>query len=270
MTVQLDITERPVLLLGSTLNLEARPSGLAGGVALGTPQADSVVTPSGIPSTADVGATSAQFILSPPGVSAGVGSFGTAAVQFGIGPSGVAGSGSVGSVQADANIGATSIGPGATFGSPNAFTSMNPDGITAVGGGAAAPRVTAVLRPEGVASTEVFGDLDTLATVFVIPGPYDPTNDFGDARATRSGWIFRPPVNIYKWRLFKEYEGISLLKESGVWSEVAHPDLERTRRADIYLAGGRDHVVSTALKEELESLGYTLVQEIVTTEEFIS
>jgi len=98
----------------------------------------------------------------------------------------------------------------------------------------------------------------------------DPSNDFGNAVATKKGWIFRPPVNTYQWRLFKEYEGISLLKENGTWSEVAHPDLERTRNATRYLGGGRDHVVSTSLKAELEGLGYTVTEEIVTTEEYLS
>ena len=76
-------------------------------------------------------------------------------------------------------------------------------------------------------------------------------------------------MNTYKWRLFKEYEGISLLKENGTWSEVAHPDLPRTKAAEKYLAGGRDHVVGDALKAELVALGYTVTQEVVTTEEFL-
>jgi hypothetical protein len=126
------------------------------------------------------------------------------------------------------------------------------------------------MAPTGIASAVQFGDADTLATVFIIPGPVDPSNDFGNATATKKGWVFRPPVSTYQWRLFKEYEGISLLKESGTWTEVAHPDLERTRNADLYLGGGRDHVVSTSLKTELEGLGYTVTEEIVTTEEYIS
>jgi hypothetical protein len=36
------------------------------------------------------------------------------------------------------------------------------------------------------------------------------------------------------------------------------------------LGGGRDHVVSTSLKTELEGLGYTVTEEIVTTEEYLS
>lgn len=270
MTVLLDITERPVLLLGSTLNLEVRPSGLAGSEALGVPKADSVVQAPGISPETTIESPSVQLILSPTGISAGTESFGTASVRFGLGPAGISGGSSVGSLQANAKIGITSIGSGVAFGVADAFTSMNPDGVDAAGSGAASPRVTLVLRPEGIASAEVFGDPDTLATVFVVPGPYDPTNEFGDATATKYGWVFRPPVNTYKWRLFKEYEGISLLKESGVWSEVAHPDLERTRSAEIYLAGGRDHVVSSSLKTELEALGYTVVQEPVTTEEYVS
>ena len=105
--------------------------------------------------------------------------------------------------------------------------------------------------------------------MFIVPGPFDPSNDFGTAVATKRGFIFRTPVNTYTWRLFKEYEGISLLKENGVWSEVAHPDLERTRTDERYLAGGRDHVVSTTLKAELEGLGYTVTDEVVTTEAYL-
>jgi hypothetical protein len=125
------------------------------------------------------------------------------------------------------------------------------------------------MGPTGIASAVAFGDADTLTTVFIIPGPFDPSNDFGNATATKKGWVFRPPVNTYQWRLFKEYEGISLLKESGVWSEVAHPDLERTLNAEKYLAGGRDHVVGDSLKAELVAEGYTVTEEFVTTEEYL-
>jgi len=53
------------------------------------------------------------------------------------------------------------------------------------------------------------------------------------------------------------------LKEDGVWSEVAHPDLERTRSAQIYLGGGRDHFLDDATKTELVALGYTVTEEII-------
>jgi len=100
----------------------------------------------------------------------------------------------------------------------------------------------------------------------------DPSNDFGNPVATKYGWIFRTPRNTYQWRVppYKEYEGISLLKESGAWVEVAHPDLERTLTATKYLAGGRDHVVSDTLKADLVCAGYSVTTEIVTTEDYKS
>jgi hypothetical protein len=121
------------------------------------------------------------------------------------------------------------------------------------------------MSPAGIASGEAFGDADTLATVFIIPGPYDPTNEFGVVNVVRKGWLFRTPRTTYQWRIppFKEYEGISLLRESGVWSEVQHPDLERTLAADVYLGGGRDHFVDDTVKAELVALGYTVTEEII-------
>ena len=163
-----------------------------------------------------------------------------------------------------------SVPSSAAVGSAKSNAAVVPVGIDADVTVVGSPQLNAFVSPTGLASALQFGDADTLATVFIIPGPVDPSNDFGNATATKKGWVFRPPVSTYQWRLFKEYEGISLLKESGTWSEVAHPDLERTRNADLYLGGGRDHVVSTSLKTELEGLGYTVTEEIVTTEEYLS
>jgi hypothetical protein len=125
------------------------------------------------------------------------------------------------------------------------------------------------MSPQGFAEATQLGDPSTVVTLVIVPGAIDPSDGFGDATVTKKGWIFRPPRNTYQWRLFKEYEGISLLKEDGVWSEVAHPDLERTRAAQVYLAGGRDHVLGDALKAELIAEGYTVTEEFVTTEEYL-
>lgn len=245
-----DVTESPVLLLG-------------------IPDPDRVMEPVGIASGLAVGSPSVSLVMSPVGVAGGV-TLGSAALAVSVHPDGVASGEAAGDPQADVTVFVSGVPSAVAFGDPDAFTSMNPLGFDAAGAGTGTPKTDAAVQPTGIASTAGFGDAETLATVFIIPGPVDPSNDFGDAVATKKGWIFRPPVNTYQWRLFKEYEGISLLEENGTWSEVAHPDLERTRNADRYLGGGRDHVVSTSLKTELEGLGYTVTEEIVTTEEYLS
>ena len=244
-----DVTERPVLLLG-------------------WPDPDRVLEPAGIVSGLVVGSPASVASVAPTGI-AGATATGSPALSVSIHPAGIASTVAFGTAQANVEAAPSGIASGASVGLPEAFTSMNPSGFTSAGS-VGSPSLTATIAPTGIASGTQFGDADTLATVFIIPGPVDPSNDFGNATATKKGWVFRPPVSTYQWRLFKEYEGISLLKESGTWSEVAHPDLERTRNADLYLGGGRDHVVSTSLKTELEGLGYTVTEEIVTTEEYLS
>ena len=268
MTV-IDVTERPVFKLGPDYARTIYPSGVASGEAFGTAQANAVVVATGVASTATVGAASTAASATVTGIS-GATAAGTPGVTYLLAPTGIAGASALGTAKTVVKVQPIEGLPStAAFGTTTAFTSMNPSGISATGGGLGTPSLTMVMSPTGIASAEAFGDADTLATVFIIPGPYDPTNDFGNATATKKGWIFRPPVNTYQWRLFKEYEGISLLKESGVWSEVAHPDLERTRAAQVYLAGGRDHVVGDALKAELIAEGYTVTEEFVTTEEYL-
>jgi hypothetical protein len=242
MTV-IDVTERPVLLLG-------------------WPDPDRVLEPTGIASGSAVGSPSVSLVMSPAGIAGGV-TLGAAAVAVSVHPDGVPASDAVGDPQVDVTVTLTGIPSALTFGDPEAFTSMNPSGFDAAGAGTGTPKTTAVMAPDGIGSTAGFGDVETLATVFIIPGPVDPSNDFGTVNVIRKGWLFRPPVNTYQWRLFKEYEGISLLKENGVWSEVAHPDLERTRSAQVYLAGGRDHFVDDATKAELIAEGYTVTEEII-------
>ena len=270
MTVQItDITERPVLLLGWVVDQTIDPTGISSSGAVGTAQADATVSVSGVAPSGVVGTATTVASATATGIDAGTGAVGTAAITVSVNPTGVASVEAYGSPQVDASIALTGLSSTVAFGVTEAFTSMNPSGFASTGA-VGTPSTTAAMQPTGLASGVQFGDADTLATVFIIPGPVDPSNDFGDAVVTKKGWVFRTPVNTYQWRLFKEYEGISLLKESGTWSEVAHPDLERTRAADLYLAGGRDHVVSTSLKTELEGLGYTVTEEIVSTEEYLS
>ena len=263
MTVQItDITEGPVYLLGWDPNRTVYPTGIASGEAVGTAQADATVTASGVASSAVVGAAQLDASVEATGINAGTGAVGTPALTVSMHPTGIATSEAYGSPQADASIALVGLPSTVAFGVTEAFTSMNPTGFASTGA-VGTPSTTAAMQPTGVASGVQFGDADTLATVFIIPGPVDPSNDFGTVNVIRKGWLFRPPVNTYQWRLFKEYEGISLLKEDGVWSEVAHPDLERTRTAQIYLGGGRDHFVDDATKAELISEGYTVTEEII-------
>lgn len=235
---------------------------------LGIPDPDRVVEPSGTGSVLAVGTPLVVLVMSPAGVAGNL-QVGLPALAVSVHPTGVAGSEAFGTARADAAIELTGVPGSVAFGAAGAFTSMNPSGFDASGSGVGTQKLNAVMAPAGIVSAVAFGDADTLATVFIIPGPVDRSNDFGNAVATKKGWIFRPPRNEYQWRLFKEYEGVSLLKENNSWSEVAHPDLERTRTAQRYLAGGRDHVVGDSLKAELIAEGYTVTEEIVTTEEYL-
>lgn len=184
---------------------------------------------------------------------------------------GVATGVSFGTTQIDATATADGVASAAVVGTATTDAAVVAVGIDAGSGSASNIQLNAAMQPSGLTSGVAFGDTDTLATVFVIPGPVDPSNDFGNATVTRKGWVFRTPRNTYQWRIppYKEYEGISVLKEDGVWVEIAHPDLERTLNATYYLAGGRDHVLSTALKDELVAEGYTVTEEVVTTEVFL-
>ena len=269
MSTVIDVTERPVFKLGPELFRIVYPNGVASGEVFGTAQVNATVVADGAASAGSVGAASTTASIAVTGIDAGTGAAGTPSVVVSVNPTGIAAPGALGQPQLNILAPVYGVPSGAAVGTATAFTSMGPSGFSATGGGLGTPSVAMVMAPDGVAGTEAFGDADTLATVFIIPGPFDPSNDFGNATATKKGWIFRPPVNTYKWRLFKEYEGISLIKENGVWSEVAHPDLPRTKSAERYLAGGRDHVVGDALKAELEGLGYTVVSEFVTTEEYL-
>ena len=265
MTVQItDITEGPVFALGPDPNRTVYPTGIASAEAVGTTQLNASIALSGIAGAATVGTVQVGTFMIPTGIAGGE-AFG-AVTMFGdinVLPDGVAAGGGIGTPALEAEMSPAGLPSSASVGTAYAFNSIFPQGIAAGSGAVGTPSTTAAMQPTGLASGVQFGDADTVATVFIIPGPVDPSNDFGTVNVIRKGWLFRPPVNTYQWRLFKEYEGISLLKEDGVWSEVAHPDLERTRTAQIYLGGGRDHFVDDATKAELISEGYTVTEEII-------
>lgn len=270
MTV-IDVTERPVFKLGPDYARTAYPNGVASGEVFGTTKANAVVVATGVASTITVGTASTVASTAVSGIS-GASALGTPTVVYLLAPTGIAGASALGTGKTVATAQPTEGLPSsAALGTTTAFTSMNPSGFSSVGD-LGSPSLNLVMSPDGIAGTEAFGDADTLATVFIIPGPVDPSNDFGNPVATKYGWIFRTPRNTYQWRVppYKEYEGISLLKESGAWVEVAHPDLERTLTATKYLAGGRDHVVSDTLKADLVAAGYSVTTEIVTTEDYKS
>lgn len=140
---------------------------------------------------------------------------------------------------------------------------VEPDGIDADAEAFGTPVATTVLRPSGTASTLVIGDVRFTTLLNADATGLGSTVEFGTTQVINRRLIFRTPRNTYQWRLFKEYEGISLLKENGVWVEVPHPDLERTKTAEVYLGGGRDHVLSNALLAELQAAGYPYIEEIV-------
>ena len=269
MTAVIDVTDRPVFHLGPSTSRILYPSGVASGVAFGTAQVDTVVAPAGVGSAVVVGTAVTVAVVEPASVGASSGVAGSPSTTALVTGPGVASGLGVGQPQLDAISYPSGRASTVAFGTTLSFISMNPTGFSAAGT-VGTPMLRADINPTGVAGTEQFGDADTVATVFIIPGPVDPRNDFGDPVVTKYGWVFRGPRNVYQWRMppYKEYEGISLVKESGVWTEVAHPDLERTLSAQKYLPGGHDHVVSTSLKDELIGAGYTVTSEVVTTEDY--
>ena len=146
-------------------------------------------------------------------------------------------------------------------GSPSPVSTITLAGVDAEGGGAGSPSTVATLAVTGLPSGVTFGDPGIVAPVFVFPGPIDPSNDFGDTTILMKRLIFRPPTQTLGWGWYKRYEGVSLLKKDGVWSEVPWPTNEETKEADIYLGGGRDHAVSTELAAELIGEGYAVTEE---------
>lgn len=265
-----DVTERPVILLGWDTSRTVYPTGIASGAAVGTAQANATVLPDGAASAGSVGSAATTASVTAVGIDAASGAVGSPSLLASLAPSGIAGTADTGSPKGNASAPVSGIGSSAALGDATAFTSMGPSGIDAATGSVGSPSLNLVMSPSGISGTEQFGDADTLATVFIIPGPFDPSNDFGDPVVTKRGWVFRPPTITLGWRFQKRYEGVSLLKEDGVWNEVSHPDMPRTLAAEKYLAGGHDHVVSDSLKAELIAAGYTVTDEVVTTEEYKS
>lgn len=261
MTVLVDVTERPVLLLGWDPNRIGYPTGVASGVAFGTAATVAVVEPDGVGSVSTVGTVSTTAFTPVDGVSAVGGGAGTPSVTVSMHPTGVSGSETFGSPQTNSTIVLTGVASGLQFGATTAFTSMNPSGFSATGGGPGSPVSVAAIAVTGMSSGTVVGTPDIIATVFVVPGPIDPSNDFGDTQVLMRRLIFRPPTQTLGWGWYKRFEGISLIKKNGVWSEVPWPTVQETLEADVYLPGGRDHAVSTALAAELISEGYSISEE---------
>lgn len=262
MTVLVDITEGPVYLLGWDPNRTARPPGVASGVSFGTAMTLTVVSPSGVAGSSTVGTVSTTAVSVPDGISAGPGVITQPSITVSVNPAGVAGTATVGDPQADAVAELSGIPTGIVFGVTEAFTSMNPTGFSAAGGGSGTPGTNATVNPAGIASGLQLGDVDTIATVFIIPGPIDPSNDFGDTRIIMRRLIFRPPTQTLGWGWYKRFEGISVLKVNGSWTEVPWPTIDETKDAEVYLPGGRDHAVSTTLAAELIAEGYTISEEL--------
>ena len=240
----------------------AYPDGVAGSAATGQPQVDASVAAAGVGSGLVVGQAQLNSTVASSGV-AGSTTPGEPDVLFSYGATGIASTLAFGTPQLNTVISPTGIASTVAFGVPNPSVNVAPTGISASTGVVGTPSLVTIVRPSGTGSTLAFGTVEFIARIFVDPQDLSSTIEFGAAQVINRRRIFRTPRNTYQWRLFKEYEGISLLKENGVWSEVAHPDLERTKAAEIYLGGGRDHVLSNALLSELQAAGYPYIEEIV-------
>lgn len=259
----IDVTERPVLGLGfGPYDRTGYPTGIDSAVSVGTVVSSATMLPSSVSSTNVFGTAASTASLTVSGIDAGPSTVGTPSAVFVLAPTGITGTGSAGSPQADKSIWFVGVQGSSTVGEPTAFTSMGPEGFTSTGA-VGGPRVAYNMNPVAVTGVNEFGDADTIATVFIVPGAVDPTDDFGVPSVSRKGWLFRGPTIVLGWRFQKRYEGVSLLKESGSWSEVSHPDLGRTLAADIYLPGGHDHIVDDTLKADLVSAGYTVEETVL-------
>jgi hypothetical protein len=242
LTVLTDVTERSIYLLG-------------------WPDPDRVMEPDGVAGTLVVGSPSLVSTITLAGVDAEGGGAGSPATVATVTASGVASGVTLGTTQVNAFVELDGVVGSVEFGDTEAFTSMNPSGFDASGGGTGSPSTVATVAVTGLSSGVTFGDPGIVATVFVIPGPIDPSNDFGDTTILMKRLIFRPPTQTLGWGWYKRYEGVSLLKQDGVWSEVPWPTNEETQEASVYLGGGRDHAVSTALAAELIGEGYAVTEE---------
>lgn len=246
MTV-IEVTARPVLLLGWDPSREVEPAGVAGAVTFGTAQVNVTVLPTGVAGSATVGTPDVSSNLTVVSLT------------------GIASSATVGQPQVNVVVTAPSVAGTGSAGSPTVRVSVQPTGINAGTGSAGAPSVSTVLRPASIVTAGSVGTVTVDNSVAVSPVGIGSFSLFGQVQVTNRRIVFRNPRNTYQWRVppLKEYEGISLLRENGVWSEVAHPDLERTLNAEVYLGGGRDHILSADLRAELAALGYPSIEEIV-------
>lgn len=244
MTV-IEVTARPVLLLGWDPSREVEPAGVAGAVTFGTAQVNVTVLPTGVAGSAAAGTPDVLNNLTVVSLT------------------GIASSATVGQPQVNVTVPVSGVAGSGSAGSPTMRVSVQPTGINAGTGSVGTPSVSTVLRPASIVSAGSVGTVTVDSSVVVSPVGIGSFSLFGRVQVTNRRIVFRNPRNTYQWRLFKEYEGISLLKENGTWSEVAHPDLERTKNAEIYLGGGRDHILSADLRAELAALGYPSIEEIV-------
>lgn len=242
MTVLLDITEGTIMSLGGT-------------------DGTGTMEPTGIGSVLAVGDPRVTQLISPTGIDAEGGGAGSPSLQATIEATGVPSGTQLGSPSLNASVSVTGLPGTVQFGTPTAFTSINPSGIDAEGGGPGDPTIALTINPDGVASTLVFGSPDTIKTMFIAPIGAPVGNRFGDTTIRMRRLIFRPPTQTLGWGWYKKFEGISLIKKDGTWEEIPWPTVQETLEADIYLGGGRDHAVSTALAAELIAEGYSISEE---------
>lgn len=270
MPIVLDVTERSIVPLGrGIIDRVVGPTSVVLSVAVGTATTVTSAVPSSVPGSATVGSPNVfAAITVEPGSIAGSANTGSPSVGVTVNPASVVLTTGVGTVTLLNVIRAVAVASSLSVGTAKTTSKIAVAGVAATGS-PGTPNLVMVLRPVTVAGATTVGS--PASFTIMTPAGLRVRNLFGDAVATKRGWVFRPPVNTYQVRVlpFKEYEGVSLLKENGTWSEVAHPDLDRTLNAERFLGGGRDHVVSTSLKTELEGLGYTVSQQVVTTEEYL-
>lgn len=301
----IEVTARPVLLLGWDSTRKVSPTGVSGGVSFGTAKINVKVAATGIASSATVGsptlannlvygypdgvagstttgdpkvnakialagiastAATGQLKLNTKLVGQGIGltlTLGQPAAVFSFGVTGISSGVAFGTPKVNTSLSTTGIASTLLFGTLNLKTLVKPTGISAGTGVVGGPTLVTIVRPSGTASSLQMGTVLFIARIFVDVDDLESTIQFGAPTLTNRRRFFRTPRNTYQWRLFKEYEGISLLKENGVWVEVAHPDLQRTLTAEMYLGGGRDHYLPGAVMEELAAAGYPYIEEIV-------
>lgn len=262
MTVLLDITEGTIMSLGGTDGTGTmEPTGIGSVLAVGTASTTATMAPAGIASALAIGLPTAPTVISPDGIDAEGPGTGSPSLQATMEATGVPSGIQIGTHALNASVTATGVPGAVQFGVAIAFNIMRPVGIDAEGGGPGDPSLSAEINPNGLASTIQFGTAETLKTIFVNPIGAPVGNRFGDTTIRMRRLIFRPPTQTLGWGWYKRFEGISLIKKNGTWEEIPWPTVQETLEADIYLGGGRDHAVSTALAAELIAEGYSISEE---------